>query len=286
MVLHSNVFFSVMYKGLDLNYDVLSKRSHKRLNVEHFHCFLNRAVTIAMEDRKSNDVFVPVGIAAGYAWNNAPIDGTHISRSTVAIGHEVWFQIDINLSAALPQLIQNNAQSTIDYSRFTYSNYRFSSSILKLLIKNCRTTHAGRVNNNKKVVELDIDDTVLAKTIIHGNISTNKVAKLNHQVRGSFCIIKCSGRRMYLVRKLYKTDNIELKFMATDLYSLPPSLKLCKPVDNSEIWYSNQLYSPIVINSLINTLKFTMKHGLINNLRHINLCLIIIILLLRFQNLN
>ena len=54
--------------------------------MEHFHRFLNKATTIAMEDRQSNDVFVPTGIAAGYAWNSAPIDIAESLRCTVAIG--------------------------------------------------------------------------------------------------------------------------------------------------------------------------------------------------------
>ena len=115
---------------LDLNYDILTKRNHKGLTAKHFRRFLNKAVTIAMEDRQSNDVFVPAGIAAGYAWNGVPKYGTNILRSTVAIGREFRFPIDINLSA-LPQLTQYNAQSTIDYLRLTDSNRRFSSSIFK-----------------------------------------------------------------------------------------------------------------------------------------------------------
>ena len=34
--------------------------------------------------------------------------------------------------------------------------------------------------------------------------------------------------------------------MATDLYSLPPSLTSCEPVDSSNIRYLNQSYSPII----------------------------------------
>ena len=56
-------------------------------------------------------------------------------------GRELRFPIDINLSA-LPQLTQNNAQSTIDYLRFTDSDRRFSSSILKIFIVDRRLTRA------------------------------------------------------------------------------------------------------------------------------------------------
>ena len=91
--------FVTICTSLDLNYDILTKRNHKKLTVEHFHYFLNKAVTIAIEDRQSNDVFVPAEIAAGYAWNSAPINRTDILRNTIAIGREFRFHININLSA-------------------------------------------------------------------------------------------------------------------------------------------------------------------------------------------
>ena len=83
--------FIAMCDALNLNYDVLAKRNHKGLTVEHFHRFLNKSVTIAAEDRGTNDIFVPAGIAARYAWNSAPIDGTDILRSIPAIGRELHF---------------------------------------------------------------------------------------------------------------------------------------------------------------------------------------------------
>ena len=95
--------FVATCKSLDLNYDVLSKRNHKRLTIEHFHRFLNKAVTIAMEGRQSNNVFVPTGIVIGCTWNSTHIDRTSILCRTIAIGRELRFPIDIN-SLALPQL--------------------------------------------------------------------------------------------------------------------------------------------------------------------------------------
>ena len=50
--------FVTVCNALDLNYNVLYKRSYKGLTVEHFCHLLNNAVTITMADRKSNDFFV------------------------------------------------------------------------------------------------------------------------------------------------------------------------------------------------------------------------------------
>ena len=75
-----------MWQSLNLNYDAVSKRNYKGLSVEHFNRFLSKSVTIATEDRGTNDIYVPFKIAAGYAWNSAPIDGNDILCSIPAIG--------------------------------------------------------------------------------------------------------------------------------------------------------------------------------------------------------
>ena len=56
--------FVIMSEGLDLNYDIPAKRNYKGLTVDNFQHFLNKTVTIAMDDRQSNDVFVLAWITA------------------------------------------------------------------------------------------------------------------------------------------------------------------------------------------------------------------------------
>ena len=56
-----------MCQALNLNYDVLTKRNHNGLSIEYSHRFLNKSVTIAAEERGTNDIFVPTSIAAAYA---------------------------------------------------------------------------------------------------------------------------------------------------------------------------------------------------------------------------
>ena len=120
--------FVAMCQSLKLNYEISAKRNHKGLSVEHFHRFLNKSVTIAAEDCGTIDIFVPAGIAAGYTWNSAPIDGTDILRSILAIGRELHFPLYINLNAA-PKLIQNNTQAVLVYLKLIDANRHFFSSI-------------------------------------------------------------------------------------------------------------------------------------------------------------
>ena len=125
--------FIAMCDALNLTYDVLAKRNHKGLAGEHFHSFLKKSVIIAAEDRGTNKNFVAAGIAAGYAWNSAPIDGTDIFRSILAIGRELHFPINIDLST-LPKLAHNSGQAALGYLKLTDSSRYFSSSNLNILI--------------------------------------------------------------------------------------------------------------------------------------------------------
>ena len=100
--------FISMSDFFHLNYDFLAKRNHKGLTVKKIHRFLNKSVTIAVEERSTKDIFVPIGIAF-YACNSVPIDGTNILCVILAIGRELHFPIDINLYV-LPKLTQNNSK--------------------------------------------------------------------------------------------------------------------------------------------------------------------------------
>ena len=160
--------FIAMWDALNLNYDVLSKRNHKSLTMDHFDRFLNKSITIAAENRSTNNIFVPTGIASGYAWNSVPICGIDIFRSIPAIGRELHFPIEIHLSAS-PKPAYNSGQAALDYLKLTDSSRDFSSSILKILIEDRRTTHVERINNGRNVVLLEPGDIVINRTTVQSN---------------------------------------------------------------------------------------------------------------------
>jgi len=153
---------------------------------------LNKSVNIATEDRGTNDIFVPTRNAAGYAWNNAPVDGTDILRTIPAIGRELHFHLNINLNAA-SKLIQNNTQAVLDYLKLTDSNGHISSSILKILIEDRRSAHVERINYSRNLVVLTASDIVMARTTIQSNLLKNKVSKLSYSIQGLYQIVRPTG---------------------------------------------------------------------------------------------
>ena len=170
--------FVAMCQALNLNYDVLAKRKYKGISAEHFYRLFNKSVTIAAEERGTTSILVPAGIAAEYALNCAPIDGTYILCSIPAISRELKFPLDINLNAML-KLVQNNANSALEYLKLTDSSRSFSSSILKMLIEYRRIVHYERINNSINLVVLYAEDIVMDRTAIQSDISKRKFAKLS-----------------------------------------------------------------------------------------------------------
>lgn len=147
---------------LNLNYNALAKRNHKGFPVEYFHHFLNKSVTIAAEDRGTNNLFLSTGVTAGYASNSVPIDGIDILRSVPAIGRKVHFPLKMSITFdAAPKFIQNNAQAVLDYLKLTASN-RYFSSILKILIEDRQSVYAERIKSFFNLLILTVSDIVMA----------------------------------------------------------------------------------------------------------------------------
>ena len=136
---------------------------------------MNKIVTIAAEERGTNNIFVPIGIATGYTWNSTPIDRTQIIRSIPSIGRGLCIPIDINLNA-LPEMIRNNGKAVLDCLKFTTSSLHLSSAILKILIEDSHTTHAKRIKNTRNLIVLKPSDIVMARTAIQSNKKKEKVA--------------------------------------------------------------------------------------------------------------
>ena len=71
-------------------------------------------MTIAVEERGTNNIFVPACFAACYDWNSAPINGIDILHNVPAISRELHFSLEINFNAT-PKLIPSNTYATLEY---------------------------------------------------------------------------------------------------------------------------------------------------------------------------
>jgi hypothetical protein len=77
--------FESMCNVLNIQFHATAKSNHKAVSVERYFWFVNKATTIAINDRDDPHVWVPAAMTAGYAWNSAPIDGTDIRPYVVLL---------------------------------------------------------------------------------------------------------------------------------------------------------------------------------------------------------
>ena len=235
--------FEAMCDVLKIRFHAAAKGNHKAVSVERYFRFVNKAVTIAINDRDDPSVWVPAAMTAGYAWNSAPIDGTDILRSVAAVGRPFLFPIDISLSLP-PQLCSDNAAAVAQYLTFISEHASFSQTILRFLVEDRRLAHAERANESRNPFVYDVGDRVMATVQVQSEASRGKVAKLSYQRRGPFEIISRLGHGAYELRSLSRPNAAPLKFHSSSISPLPPGLLPCDPIDTSDLRYLNQDSTP------------------------------------------
>jgi hypothetical protein len=173
--------FEAMCEVLQIRCHAAAKGNHKAVSVERYFRFLNKAVTIAINDRDDHTVWVAAAMTAGYAWNSAPIDGTDILRSVAAVGRPFPFPIDIALSPLPPSLCSDQAAAVTQYLTLVGEHTSFAQTILRFLVEDRRTAHAERANESRNPVVYAVGDRVMATVQVQSDASRNRVAKLSYQ---------------------------------------------------------------------------------------------------------
>jgi hypothetical protein len=101
--------FKEMCDIIKLRLHVIAKGNHQALCVDPFHAFLNKFVTITVNDRNIIEgVYVEASAVAAYAWNSSPNDGTDIVRSMPVVGTEFRFRFDFDYVPS-PTMSENKA---------------------------------------------------------------------------------------------------------------------------------------------------------------------------------
>jgi len=236
--------FKTMCKTLNIHLHCIAKGNHQALSVERFHRYLNKAITITSNDRDTVTDFIPAAVAAAYAWNSSPIDGTDITRSIPAVGREFKFPFDFELQPS-PALTQNHATEIYNYLSKTASNTAFSHEILKLLLEERHTAHRERANTGRNQAIFKEGDIVSARIQVKSDASRGKIAKFQYKAKGPYKIISVLSTGSYSVQKLGQENSPVLKFHGSDLFQLPPCLTPCKPLDTPDLRYLNNTSSPI-----------------------------------------
>lgn len=239
-----SVFQIMCEKILGIRFHPASRGNHKAVSVERFFRYLNKAVTIAANDRNTNQVFIETSHCAAYAWNSSCIDGTDISRSVVAVGREFKFPLDIALSDA-PTPVDGSVFAVHAFLRLAQENSQFATKILQLLTEERRSYHRERANETRNQQLFALGDLVMVRVAVQSQASNNRVAKLTYRLRGPYEVVDVLGHGAYNLQKFGNRDGPKLKYHAEDISMLPPAIRPVEPLDGPDLRYLNNAHAPI-----------------------------------------
>lgn len=233
-----------MCKILKIHYWPLARNNHKGLSVEHYHRYLNKVQTIVGEERGTHATFRQTCKIAQYGWNCSPVEGLDVTRSMIALGRDLPFPLDMELSQ-LPQLNDGSMQTLFEFLRLASNNSRFAQSISQLLIEERRKSMRERANQNKITPPFQVGDVVKAHIQVKSNASDGKVGKFSYQIKGPLQITKDLQNGSFEVQRYGNPNAAIWKYRGCDLYLLPPSLYPSNPLDTMDQRYIDFEHAPI-----------------------------------------
>ena len=237
-------FFGEFKEAVDLlqiNRHVLSGGNHNPMLVERVNRYLNKGLKIMTNERDSVRVALEAILLLLYAWNSAPIPGTDLSRSFVALGRE--FQFPIDFSANKHFELTSTPSTIASYSRDLASRLSALQDVASLLVKEQRAWHREFVNARRPDPKLfSIGGIVFARQAVRSDASRGVVNKLTYPFTGPWRIIaKLKGASYDIEHCTSKTKD---KHHASDLSPYPVELIPFQPVDGADNQFG-QLYRKV-----------------------------------------
>jgi hypothetical protein len=146
----ASAFFGVfreVVELLQLNSHVISSENHDAMIVERVNRYIDKGLRIMTNERNSIRVAFEAILLLIYAWNSAPIPGTDLPRSLVAIGRVFSFPIDWSVSKHLE--LTSSPDQVVSYAKDQAVLLEASQSIAKLLLEEHRSWHRELINSSR-----------------------------------------------------------------------------------------------------------------------------------------
>jgi hypothetical protein len=200
IVVDDGSIFKELFVKVCAHLHPIAKSNAQALSFECYHCYLNKAISIATNDCATNKDFVLAAAAAAcYVWNSSTIDGTYITPCIPAVGHEFKFPFDFILHPT-PKLTQNHAATIHNSLKHTAFNVPFSREILKILLEECHTIHRERTNLGCNQPFFELGNIVTACVLVHSDTSKHRVAKFLYEAKGPYVITQVTNYGSYYVQ--------------------------------------------------------------------------------------
>ena len=238
-------FFSVFRQSIDLlkiNCHVLSGDNHNPMIIERINRYLNKGLTILCNERDSVRVAEEAILLLLYAWNSAPIPGTDLSRSLVALGREFSFPIDY--SAAKHFELTSSTSSVTSFAKDQAILLEASRKIATVLLDEQRCSHRERINASRPDPRLySIGDIVFARRAVRSDAKRGRVDKLMFAHTGPWRVVAKLSGSSYQLQHCIRQNSFEKKH-AAHLTPYPAELIPFEPLDGPDHQFG-QIHRPI-----------------------------------------
>jgi hypothetical protein len=255
--------FKQLFQLLRIPVDAVSPENHKAIRNERFHRYLNKVQRINTADVDSLFRWKQGVLFSLYAWNAAPIDGTDLPRSLVAVGRNFPFPID--LTNATPRDGASEGEPALDHFESASPLLFQQRQLLIILNAERRQRHIDLRNDgiNKKRT-FDPGDLVIVRKQVKSNTSKGISAKLLFKTRGPYRVIDMITPSSYRLQKLPFLRGLGRpgrlrKENQARMEKLPSSLILHRKVDGADTRFS-QLHGQFAETPLYKWLG-VLRHG-------------------------
>ena len=186
-----SIFFGEFKEAVDLlqiNCHVLLGGNHNPMLVKRVNCYLNKGLKIMTNEGDSVRVAMEAILLLLYTWNSAPIPGTDLSRSFVALGREFQFPIDFSTNKHFE--LTSTPSTVASYSCDLTLRLSALRDVASHLVKEQRAWHREFVNARRPDPKLfAIGDIVFARRAVRSDASLCVVDKLTYPFTGPWRII-------------------------------------------------------------------------------------------------
>ena len=241
----ASVFFSIFEQVaelLRLNLHVLSGDNHDAMLVERVNKYLNKGLRVMTNERNSIRVSSEAILLLLYAWNSAPIPGTDLPRSLVAVGRVFSFPIDFSVAKHLE--LTSTPADVINYAKDQAELLSASEQVARILLDEHRSYHRELINSNRPDPRLyAIGDIVFAQRATRSDAARGRVGKLMNKMTGPWRVIEKLDGGSYRLEHQLRPGRFDKKH-ASMLSPYPLELVPFQPVDGPDTRFG-QLNRPI-----------------------------------------
>jgi hypothetical protein len=235
--------FREMCRTLLIPIDTAAPENHKAVRNERFHRYLNKVQRINTANKDSMHQWKQGTLFALYAWNAAPIDGTDIPRSYVALGRAFPFPIDLATDTR-PRRIPDEGQDALDHADASFPLLRRQQELLAICNQERRRRHRELRNDTATPRTFQPGDLVVIRKQVHSKTADGISAKLMFRAKGPYRVVDQTPTGTYRLIKLPFLEGLGrpgrlIKEAAFRLEKLPSTLVIHRCADGTDTRFAS-----------------------------------------------